>query len=100
DLSSHASRGARLRCKLRVDVRPQGRVELRMDSGYPQSASIDITDMLHELPLGSWEDVAFEMSAFADGTDNLCSVDTPWLIWTDGLLGLSVSNLRIDPGDD
>ena len=40
-----------------------------------------------------------EMSAFAGGTDNLCAVDTPWLIWTDGVLGLSVSNLRIDLGD-
>jgi beta-glucosidase len=99
DLSDHASRGARLRCKLRVDVRPQRRVELRMDSGYPQTASIDITAMLNELPLGTWEDVAFEMSAFAGGTDNLCAVDTPWLIWTDGVLGLSVSNLRIDLGD-
>ena len=95
DLTRLANSNARLRFELRVDQRPDSRVVLRMDSVDSRRGSVDVTGMLQELPEGDWRPVAIDLNRFIDsGTDPSC-VETPFLIWTEGRMRLSLAHVEI-----
>ena len=95
DLTRLAGEEARLTFEVRVESRPESKVILRMDSAYPHWGSLDVTDILRGLPQGDWQRVAIELSRFIEsGTDPRC-VETPFLLWTEGAMRLSLANIAI-----
>ena len=95
DLTRLADAKAQLSFEVRVEKRPESRVILRMDSAYPHWGSLDITGILRELPKGDWQLVAIELARFIEsGTDPRC-VETPFLLWTEGAMRLSLANIAI-----
>ena len=95
DLTQLAAAKAQLTFEVRVEKRPESRVILRMDSVYPHWGSLDITGILRELPKGDWQLVAIELARFIEsGTDPRC-VETPFLLWTEGAMRLSLANIAI-----
>ena len=95
DLTQLADAKAQLTFEVRVEQRPQSQVILRMDSAYPHWGSLDITEMLRELPQGDWRRLAIDLARFIEsGTDPRC-VETPFLLWTEGAMRLSLANIAI-----
>ena len=95
DLTQLAGAKAQLTFEVRVETRPESRVILRMDSAYPKWGSLDITGILRELPQGHWQGVAIDLERFIEsGTDPRC-VETPFLLWTEGAMRLSLANIAI-----
>ena len=95
DLTQLAGAKARLTFEVRVETRPESKVILRMDSAYPNWGSLDITEILRELPQGDWQSVAIDLARFIEsGTDPRC-VETPFLLWTEGAMRLSLANIAI-----
>ena len=95
DLTPLAGQQAQLTFEVRVDKRPESQVILRMDSAYPHWGSLDVTGILRELPQGDWQRVSIELARFIEsGTDPRC-VETPFLLWTEGAMRLSLANIAI-----
>lgn len=95
DLTQLAGAEAQLTFKVRVETRPESKVVLRMDSAYPNWGSLDITEILRDLPQGDWQSVAIDLARFIEsGTDPRC-VETPFLLWTEGAMRLSLANIAI-----
>lgn len=95
DLSPLASANARLTFEVRVEARPESQVILRMDSAYPRWGSLDITETLRELPQGRWQRVSIELERFIESGTDARSVETPFLLWTEGAMRLSLANIAI-----
>lgn len=95
DLTQLAGARAQLTFEVRVEARPESKVILRMDSAYPNWGSMDITEILSNLPQGDWQRVAIDLSRFIEsGTDPRC-IETPFLLWTEGTMRLSLANIVI-----
>lgn len=95
DLTQLAGAKAQLTFEVRVETRPESKVILRMDSAYPNWGSLDITEILRDLPRGDWQSVAIDLARFIEsGTDPRC-IETPFLLWTEGAMRLSLANIAI-----
>ena len=95
DLTPLAGGNAQLTFEVCVEERPESQVILRMDSAYPHWGSLDVTEILRELPRGEWQRVSIGLSRFIEsGTDPRC-VETPFLLWTEGAMRLSLANIAI-----
>lgn len=95
DLSQLANKEAHLAFDVRVETPPKSPVILRMDSAYPHWGSLDITETLRRLPQGDWQRVTIDLNRFIEsGTDPRC-VETPFLLWTEGEMQLSLANIEI-----
>ena len=95
DLSPLVNANAQLTFEVRVEARPESKVILRMDSAYPHWGSLDITDTLRELPQGRWQRVSIELERFIESGTDPRSVETPFLLWTEGAMRLSLANIAI-----
>jgi len=95
DLSPLANANAQLTFEVRVEARPESKVILRMDSAYPHWGSLDITETLRELPQGRWQRVSIELERFIESGTDPRSVETPFLLWTEGAMRLSLANIAI-----
>lgn len=95
DLSPLASANAQLTFEVRVESRPESKVILRMDGAYPHWGSLDVTDILRELPQGKWQRVSVKLERFIESGTDPRSVETPFLLWTEGAMRLSLANIAI-----
>lgn len=100
DLSKLAASGARLSFQVRIDQRPQRQVSLCMNGPSSRLESVDLTTLLNDMPLHIWQKLSFNLSDFSNNGVSLESVDTPFLIWTDGGLILALAEVEILPGMD
>jgi hypothetical protein len=74
---------------------PQSRVMLRQDSLYPRGAEVEITALLQELAIDRWQSVDIDLAAFISAGLQTKRVTTPFLIWTDGELELSIGAVSL-----
>jgi len=95
DLRPLAAAKAQLAFEVRVEARPESEVILRMDSAHPNRGSLDITDILRELPRGEWRRVAIGLERFIESGTDPRSVETPFLLWSQGAMRLSLANIEI-----
>jgi len=99
DLSGLSDLDAELTMQIRLETRPTGEVRVRMDSGYPSVGEIDGDDLFRGLPLGQWAPVSFKLHQFKAAGVDLSAIDTPLLVWSDGVLVFSIADVRIQlPG--
>ena len=95
DLSPLVNANAQLTFEVRVEARPESKVILRMDSAYPHWGSLDITETLRELPQGKWQRVSIGLERFIESGTDPRSVETPFLLWTEGAMRISLANIAI-----
>jgi beta-glucosidase len=95
DASVTLGAGGNLVIHLCVHEKPESTVVLRMDSEYPRSASLDITDALNALPVNEWSVLEFGLHQFTDQNFDPANVTSPFLIWTDGQLSLSFGLIKV-----
>ena len=95
DLSELDIERARLSFEVRVETPPQSRVILRMDSAYPHWGSKDVTGILRDLPQGDWRRVSIDLAHFVESGTDLRCVETPFLLWTEGEMRLSLASIEI-----
>jgi beta-glucosidase len=96
DLSSLTSQEASLVFEAMLHSLPESTVTLRMDGHYPRVSTFDVTEILRELPIGTWQTVSIKLNAFEDTEGLFEEITTPFLISTDGKLDLAVADIHID----
>ena len=95
DISSLASKNGALAFKVKVDTPPNNSVDLRMDCHYPCMGQLDVGDFLRGLPMNQWQDVAIDLSCFAQQGAQLNQINTPFLIGTSGELSIEIADIMI-----
>ncbi len=79
---------------------PQSRVVFRQDCAYPTGHELDVTSLLCELTLGSWKTISIPLAEFVNPDNAANKLTTPFLLWTDGELELSLGEIKIVGGSD
>lgn len=95
DLSTATMRGRALAFRYRVDQAPQGTVALGLGE-----ARRDITAALNAAPAGQWREMVVPLSCFAAAGATLDRISTPFVLTTEGRLGLSVADIRLAMHDE
>lgn len=95
DFRELAAEAAELVLRCRLHEAPSQRVVLRMDSVYPASAAVDVTERLRALPMEELVDVRIPLGAWLEAGARLEHVDTPFLLWTEGRLDLTFTEVQI-----
>ena len=80
DLTLLADSEGALMMEFKIDKHPLGRVEQRMDCGYPCSGSLDMTAFFRSLPKGQWTRRGISLSCFRKLGVNLAKVTTPLVL--------------------
>lgn len=95
DLSTATMRGRALTFRYRVDKAPQSNVTLGLGEGRR-----DITTALVDTPSGQWREMIVPLSCFAAVGATLDRISTPFVLTTEGSLGLSVADIRLTLHDE
>ena len=95
DLTPLVNAKAQLSFEVRVEARPESKVILGMDSACSRWGGLDITETLRELPQGRWRRVSIELQRFVESGTDPRAVETPFLLWTEGAMRLSLANIVI-----
>lgn len=97
DLRGFVNAAGALVFDVRMGTPPSASVELRVDCIYPCRGAIDLTPALTALPLDTWFEAAVPLQCFADQGTDFSLVNTPFLLYSSGLLSLSLGNVRWEP---
>lgn len=97
DLSEFLAMKSSLIFDIKIDKAPTHAVSIRIDCQFPCSGSVDLTQYLSQLPLGSWNQLSIDLACFEQAGTRFQHVDTPFLLGSSGQLELSVSNIRYLP---
>ncbi len=92
DLTREANGQLSLLIDYRVTAAPTGAVMLGMEGG--KRADVPITGLVKG-PIGAWRQLALPLRCFADGGVAMDKVTKPWILATEGRLGLDISSIRI-----
>lgn len=94
DLTRQTNGEMALSFRYRIDSSPTGAVQLGVGGG-----AIDITSRLTGAPAGQWGELKMRLSCFRDAGADVGSIDTPFILETDGALGISIENVRLAPNE-
>jgi beta-glucosidase len=97
DWSSHVQKGEYLGFSYKVSKRPTKDVNLRIDCVWPCSGQTDMTALMKAAPLDQWVKATIDMKCLAKSGLNPKSIDTGFLISTEGALDVSFSYVMIEP---
>ncbi len=81
--------------EFKVDKHPLGRVEQRMDCGYPCSGSLDMSAFFRSLPEGQWTRAGISLSCFRKLGVNLAKVTTPLVLLTTEAFAVTFRDARV-----
>jgi beta-glucosidase len=95
DLTALADREGALMMEFRVDQHPLGRVEQRMDCGWPCSGSKDMTEFFRSLPEGQWARIGISLSCFRKLGVNLSKVTTPLILVNTKAFAVTFRDVRV-----
>ncbi|WP_374275193.1 exo 1,3/1,4-beta-D-glucan glucohydrolase [Brevundimonas sp.] len=90
DLTRQTNGEMALSFRYRVDQAPTDAVRLGVGAGV-----IDITPRLSGAPAGEWGELKVRLSCFRDAGADVSAIDTPFLLETEGALGLSIEDVRL-----
>ena len=98
DRSPYANSQTSLQFRVKVNEAPaSSTVNLSMHCVYPCGADINIAGMLGDLTVGEWSDISVPLQCFLDNGLDITNVNTPFLLYTDDTLDLSIENVRWEP---
>lgn len=95
DYRNLAEAGGALSLVLRIDEKPDKKVELKMDCGYPCGGAVNVTNIFKAVPEDQWFRMSIGVSCFGDAGANLANVLSPTVIATAGKLKLSLADVSL-----
>ncbi len=98
DLTAYLNSETSLMFRVKVNSAPDGNVSLAMHCEYPCLGEIPFADPLKSLADGQWHEVSVPLQCFVTKGLDPTNVNTPFLIWTDGAMDLSIEDIRLEPG--
>ena len=99
DLRAETASGMTLQIDFLVEQAPAGRVQMRMDCGYPCTGGLLVTPIFSGVPEGAWDTLQIPLRCFEASGAEMDRIDTPFLITTDGPFTLRFSRIAIAPAD-
>lgn len=99
NLAAYGNSDSTLAFRVRVDTAPAAAtgVALSTHCVYPCLGEVSLGNTLRGFTQGEWYDVAVPIDCFVtDGLD-ISNVNTPFLIYTDGPMALSIEDIRWQP---
>jgi beta-glucosidase len=98
DLRSYLNASGALVFDVIVHQPPANPTMFRVDCVYPCIGEVRGTSLLRSLPVGVKATVKLPLACFAAAGTDFETVNTPFLIFTDGSLSASFANIRWSPG--
>ena len=98
DLTDALSRDGAIVVDMRLDTKPSKEVAIRMDCGHPCGAKGDLTRLFEQVPTDTWFQFSVDLGCFAKQGTDFSKVDTPFLLFTEGELELTIAGVRIETG--
>jgi len=99
DLRAETADGMTLEIDFLVERAPAGRVQMRMDCGFPCTGGLLVTPIFAGVPEGAWDTLQIPLRCFQASGAEMDRIDTPFLITTDGPFELRFSRIAIAPAD-
>ncbi|MFV3131696.1 glycoside hydrolase family 3 protein [Niveispirillum sp. KHB5.9] len=101
DLSRQSNGDVTLSLRYRVDQAPTGKAHVSMICGNDCRASLDVTKILADAKPGTFQTTKISLKCFAAAGARMATIDAPVVISTEGRLGLTVTDLKLDadPGN-
>ncbi|VVT14827.1 1,4-beta-D-glucan glucohydrolase [Sphingomonas aurantiaca] len=96
DLTRESNGELSLVVDVRVDRPATAPVALGMVSTDGKTVTVPITRMLATAKVGDWQQVIVPLQCFAKRGIDMAQVTAPFVIATDGTLGVSISDVKID----
>ncbi|WP_130325672.1 exo 1,3/1,4-beta-D-glucan glucohydrolase [Sphingomonas sp. BK036] len=96
DLTRESNGELSLVVDVRVDRPATAPVALGMVSSDGKAITVPITRTLATTKIGDWQQVIVPLQCFAKRGIDMAQVTAPFVIATDGTLGLSISDVKID----
>jgi beta-glucosidase len=95
DIERESNGALALAFDARLDEAPAGRVTLGMHCGDGCSGQLDATEAVAGLPPGEWRTLRFRLSCLARAGVDMKQVLAPFVLSSEGRLGLSFSDVRL-----
>lgn len=95
DIRQLTADGAVIELTLCLHTPPERPVILRLDSEHPESASMDISAQINELIPEAWSKITVEIQDLHRSGIDETGITTPFLLYTDGCLELSLAEVLI-----
>lgn len=95
DLSKFENEGA-IVFDMRLDIKPDKDVTFGMDCGYPCRAEMHVSSILKDLKKDEWTTLPIPLNCFTKEGLDIKKVNGPIVISTDGKLGISIANVRLE----
>jgi len=92
--------GAVLQVSVCIHQAPKGSVVFRQDCVYPTGHQLDVTRLLSDLTIGTWQTLSIPLSEFVRLGNASKKLTTPFLLWTDDEFELSLGEITIVGGSD
>ncbi len=82
---------------VRSGAPPTAAVKTRIDCVFPCLGELDLTPAYTAISDGNWHELAVPLSCFAVAGADFSNVNTPFLIFTDGLWAADFASIRWEP---
>ena len=95
DLSKFENEGA-LVFDMKMDMKPDKDVTIGMDCGYPCRSEMHVGKILKDLKKDEWTTLPIPLNCFTKEGLDIKKVNGPVVIGTDGKLGITIANVRLE----
>ena len=82
---------------IRSSTAPTAAVKTRIDCVFPCVGELDLTPAYTAISDGQWHELAIPLSCFANAGTDFTNVNTPLLIFTDGVWQADIATVRFEP---
>ncbi len=83
--------------EVRSSAPPTAAVKTRIDCVYPCFGELDLTPAYTAVSDGNWHELAVPLICFAAQGADFSNVNTPFLVFTDGLWAADIATIRWEP---
>ncbi len=97
DFSQYIGQNSVLSFSMKVDKRPQGRVQLSMMCADECNKTVDLTDLLMVSNVGEYTEYHFNLSCFVDEAAKLNAVTETFVMHSDAALDVVVADIKVMP---
>ena len=94
DISKFEHEGA-LVFDIRMDMKPDKDVTIGMGCAYPCRGEMHVGSILKDLKKDEWTSLPIPLNCFTKEGLDIKKVDSPFVISTEGKLGISINNVRL-----
>ncbi|MEI9995271.1 MAG: exo 1,3/1,4-beta-D-glucan glucohydrolase [Rhizomicrobium sp.] len=99
DLSRQTNGDMALRLELRVDEAPSVPVMLEAGCGTNCHAAVDVASLLRSVQGKGWTSIAVRLACLRQAGANMAAISTPFVLTSTARLTLSLSSVRLAPGE-